>query len=54
VDLSQLITEPLRNDEEFILSRGEYSNLAGTLSVLLLAAASTLPALENLRKIENE
>jgi PAS domain S-box-containing protein len=54
VDLSQLITEPLRNDEEFILSRGEYSNLAGTLSVLLLAAASTLPALETLRKIENE
>ena len=54
MDLSQLVTEPLRTDEEFILYRGEYSNLAGTPSVLLLAAASTLPALETLRKMENE
>jgi hypothetical protein len=54
VDLSKLVTEPLRTDEEFILYRGEYSNLPGTPSVLLLAAASTLPALETLRKLENE
>jgi hypothetical protein len=54
VDLSRLVTEPLRTDEEFILYRGEYSNLAGKPSVLLLAAASTLPALETLGKLENE
>ena len=54
MDLSHLITEPLRTDEEFTLYRGEYSNLAGTPSVLLLAAASTLPALETLRRMENE
>jgi PAS domain S-box-containing protein len=54
VDLSQLVTEPLRTDEEFVLYRGEYSNLVGTPSVLLLAAASTLPARETLRKMENE
>src|SRR6202167_1302104 len=53
-DLSQYVFKVLRRDEEFILSRGEYSNLAGTLSVLLLAASSTLPALETLRKIENK
>jgi serine/threonine protein kinase len=54
VELSRLVTEPLRTDEEFILYRGEYSNLAGKPSVLLLAAASTLPALETLGKLENE
>jgi PAS domain S-box-containing protein len=54
VDLSKLVTEPLRTDGEFILYRGEYSNLAGKPSVLLLAAASTLPALETLGKLEND
>jgi PAS domain S-box-containing protein len=54
VDLSKVVTEPLRTDEEFVLYRGEHSNLAGTPSVLLLAAASTSPALETLRKLENE
>jgi PAS domain S-box-containing protein len=54
VDLSQLVAQPLRIDEEFILSRGEYSTPAGKPSVLLLATASTLPALETLRKLENE
>ena len=54
VDLSKLVTEPLRIDEEFILYRGEYSDLAGKPSVLLLAAASTSPALETLGKLENE
>ena len=54
MDLSKLVTEPLRTDEEFILYRGEHSNLAGKPSVLLLAAASTLPALETLGKLENE
>ena len=54
MDHSQLVTRPLRTDEEFILYRGEHSNGAGAPSVLLLAAASTLPALETLRKLENE
>ena len=54
MNLSKLVTEPLRADEEFILYRGECSELAGKSSVLLLAAASTLPALETLRKLENE
>ena len=54
LDLSDLVAEPLRTDEEFILYRGEYPNLAGKPSVLLLAAASTSPALDTLRKLENE
>jgi serine/threonine protein kinase len=54
VDLSQLVTKSLRTDEEFILYRGEHSNLAGTPSVLLLAPTSREPALETLRKIEHE
>ena len=54
MDLSKLVTEPLRTDEEFILYRGEYPNLPGTLSVLLLAPTSREPALETLRKIEHE
>ena len=51
VDLSHLVTEPLRTDEEFILYRGEQSSLADSPSVLLLAPASR-PALETLKKIE--
>jgi serine/threonine protein kinase len=47
-------TAPLRKDEEFVLYRGERSNQAGTTSFLLLAPASTRPALETLRKIEHE
>jgi PAS domain S-box-containing protein len=54
VELTQLVTEPLRTDKEFILYRGQYPNLTGTPSILLLAAASTLPALETLKKMENE
>jgi hypothetical protein len=54
VDLSKLVTEPLRTDEEFILYRGEHSNPAGNPTVLLLTAASPLPTLETLAKLENE
>src|SRR5690349_15450252 len=54
VDLSQLVTESLRVDEEFVLYRGEHSNQHGSPSVLLLAPASMQPALETLRKIEYE
>jgi hypothetical protein len=46
VDLSRLVIEPLRRDEEFVLYRGEYPNLPDTPSVLLLAADSTWPAVE--------
>jgi len=44
----------LRRDEEFVLYRGEQSKQPGSPSVLLLAPASTRPALETLRKIEHE
>jgi serine/threonine protein kinase len=54
MDLSRLVTEALRTDEEFILYRGVYPNPAGMPPVLLLAAAATSPALETLRKLENE
>jgi PAS domain S-box-containing protein len=52
VELSHL--EPLRKDEEFVLYRGQQSNPPGSPPVLLLAPASTRPALETLRKIEHE
>ncbi len=46
MDLSQLLLELLRTDEEFVLYRGEYSNQPGSPPVLLLAPASMQPALE--------
>src|SRR5215472_15431868 len=54
VEPSQHVLEPLRKDEEFVLYRSENSNHPGSPSVLLLAPASTRPALETLRKIEHE
>src|SRR6516162_7156396 len=54
VDLAKYVLEPLRKDEEFVLYRGEPSKQAGSLSVLLLAPASTRPALETLKKIGHE
>src|SRR5580700_6969903 len=54
VELSQYVLEPLRRDAEFVLYRGEHSNQNGSPSVLLLAPASTQPALETLKKIEYE
>jgi hypothetical protein len=54
VELSQYVLETLREDEEFVLYRGEHSNQPGSLSVLLLALASTQPALETLAKIGYE
>src|SRR6266566_9992259 len=51
---SQHVLEPLRKDEEFVLYRSEHSNQPGSPSVLLLAPASTRPALETLRKLEHE
>ena len=53
-DLSQYLLEVLRNDEEFVLYRGENSNQPSSPSVLLLAPASTQPALETLKKMEYE
>jgi serine/threonine protein kinase len=54
LDLSKLLTQRLRVDEEFTLQRGAYSDLAGTPSILLLTPTSRAPALETLRKIEHQ
>jgi hypothetical protein len=54
VERSQYVLESLRKDEEFVLYRGERSNQAGSPPVLLLAPASTRPALETLKKLEHE
>jgi len=54
VELSKYVLEALRKDEEFVLYRGEPSNQPGSPSVLLLGPASMQPAVEALRKMENE
>jgi len=54
VELSQYVLETLREDGEFVLSRGEHSNQPGSPSVFLLVPASMQPALETLKKIEYE
>jgi serine/threonine protein kinase len=54
VESSQYVLEALRKDEEFVLYRGQHSNLPGSPSVLLLAPAATRPALVTLKKIEHE
>jgi hypothetical protein len=54
VELSGYLLETLREDEEFVLYRGEHSNQPGSPSVLLLAPASMQPALATLKKIEHE
>jgi len=46
--------ETIRRDEEFVLYRGEHSDLPGSPSVLFLAPKSTQPALETIKKIEYE
>jgi PAS domain S-box-containing protein len=53
-DLSQYVFKVLRRDEEFVLYRGAHTNRSGLPSILLLAPASTQPALETLKKIESE
>src|SRR5580692_5287370 len=53
-DVSQYVLEVLRRDEEFVLYRGAHSSHSGLPSILLLAPASTQPALETLKKIEYE
>jgi len=54
VELSQYLLEALREDDEFVLYRGERSGQPGSPSVLVLAPASMQPALVTLRKIEHE
>ena len=54
VELSQYVLEALRRDEEFVLYRGEHSDLPGSPSVLFLAPASMQPALETIKKVEYE
>jgi hypothetical protein len=53
VDLSQYVFEPLREDEEFILSQGR-PRRSEAAPVLLLAPVSTRPELKSLKKIEHE
>ena len=52
--LSEYVLEPLRKDEEFILYRGQHWNQVDAPSVLLLAPASTRPAPESLKRMEQE
>jgi len=54
VELSEYLLEALREDDEFVLYRGEPSNQPGSPSVLLLAPASMRPALATPKKIEHE
>jgi len=53
VEISQYVRECLREDEEFILYRGRASE-AELPAVLLLTPASSRPAPESLKKIDNE
>jgi hypothetical protein len=52
VEASHHVPEPIRKDEEFVLCRGEDPNEAGPATVLLLAPASTRPALQTLADSE--
>ena len=54
MEISQLVLEPLRTDEEFVLYRGAQAEPPGSPSVLLLAPASERPPQETLKKIEHE
>src|SRR5258708_10296927 len=51
---SEHVLKTLRKDEEFVLCRGGHSNQPSSPSVLLLAPASTHPALDTLKKIDYE
>ena len=54
MDPTHLPLNILREDEEFILYRGEHSSRPGSRSVLLLAPSSRKPSLETLKKLEHE
>ena len=54
MDLTQLVTESLRRNEEFVLYQGEHSVQSASPSVLLLTPALMEPALETIKKIEHE
>src|SRR5215813_11113516 len=51
---SQLPFNVLREDQEFILYRGEHCSRPGSASVLLLTASSSKPSLETLKKLEHQ
>ncbi|HXJ12088.1 MAG TPA: protein kinase, partial [Candidatus Limnocylindrales bacterium] len=53
MEISEYVRECLREDEEFILYRGRASE-AEVPTVLLLTPASSRPAPESLKKIDNE
>jgi hypothetical protein len=50
VELSEYLLKTLREDDEFVLYRGEHSNQPGTPSVLVLAPASMQPAPATLKR----
>ncbi|MGH9763429.1 MAG: ATP-binding protein, partial [Blastocatellia bacterium] len=54
VDLSEYVLEPLRRDEEFILSQGWHQNRPDAPSVLVLAPVSTRPTPESLKRMEHD
>ena len=54
MELSEYVLHPLRNDEEFVLYRGEQSKQPMSPSVLLLTPVSSRPALETVKKMERE
>ena len=54
MDPTQLPLNILREDEEFILYRGEHPSRPDSRSVLLLAPSSSQPSLETLKKLEHE
>ena len=51
---SQLSLSILRQDDEFVLYRGDHSIRPGSASVLLLAPSSNNPTVETLKKLEHE
>ena len=51
---SELPLNVLREDEEFIVYRGEHSSRPGSASVLLVAPSSSQPSVETLRKLDYE
>src|SRR4029077_11162572 len=54
VELSRYLFEPLRENGEFILYRGQRRNQTDVSPILLLAPVSVRPAIESLHKLEQE
>jgi PAS domain S-box-containing protein len=52
IDLSRYVFETLRNDEEFVLYRGQHRDV--TSRILVLSPARQRPSPEDLKRLENE